>query len=169
MQKCTLEKCSTTYALIDRRCSQQLHAIANPSDEEVALPNSSITTKLLHNFNRLNPSDETMGKKKEIFFASKSFEMFEKCCYNQYFWRTSLVKNLIYWISKGNSSKWHLIRILLSIHFARMQMQNNIKNVYGEILRRNILKNECHLLHFRHKLLNIDYLLVWLWKQEFSL
>lgn len=36
------------YALSDKRCSQQLHAIANPSEEEVALPSSSMTIKLLH-------------------------------------------------------------------------------------------------------------------------
>lgn len=36
------------YALSDRRYSQQLHAIANPSEEEVALPSSSMTIKLLH-------------------------------------------------------------------------------------------------------------------------
>lgn len=35
------------YALRVSRCSQQLQAIANPSEEEVALPSSSITTRLL--------------------------------------------------------------------------------------------------------------------------
>lgn len=39
---------SNAYALSDNRCSQQLHAIANPSEEEVALPSSSMTIKLLH-------------------------------------------------------------------------------------------------------------------------
>jgi hypothetical protein len=36
-----------TYALVDKRYSQQLHAIANPSDVEVPLPSSSMTTRLL--------------------------------------------------------------------------------------------------------------------------
>lgn len=35
------------YALKASRCSQQLHAIANPSEEDVALPNSSTTIRLL--------------------------------------------------------------------------------------------------------------------------
>jgi hypothetical protein len=43
-----ITKISNNYALSDKRCSQQLHAIANPSDEEVALPSSSITIRLLH-------------------------------------------------------------------------------------------------------------------------
>jgi len=41
-------KRSNNYAFSDKRCSQQLQAIANPSDEEVALPSSSITIRLLH-------------------------------------------------------------------------------------------------------------------------
>lgn len=35
------------YALRERRCSQQLHAMANPSEEDVALPSSSMTIRLL--------------------------------------------------------------------------------------------------------------------------
>lgn len=35
------------YAFKASRCSQQLQAIANPSEEDVALPNSSTTIKLL--------------------------------------------------------------------------------------------------------------------------
>jgi len=42
------KKRKKNYALSDKRCSQQLHAIANPSMDEVALPSSSITIRLLH-------------------------------------------------------------------------------------------------------------------------
>lgn len=35
------------HDLSDKRCSQQLQAIANPSEEEVALPSSSMTIRLL--------------------------------------------------------------------------------------------------------------------------
>lgn len=41
------EKVKENYALKASRCSQQLHAIANPSEEDVALPNSSTTIRLL--------------------------------------------------------------------------------------------------------------------------
>lgn len=41
-------KRSNNYAFRDKRCSQQLQATANPSDEEVALPSSSITIRLLY-------------------------------------------------------------------------------------------------------------------------
>lgn len=56
------------YALIDKRCSQQLHAIANPSEEEVALPSSSMTIKLLH-FEALLRY-ETEGGASFVSFAS---------------------------------------------------------------------------------------------------
>lgn len=41
------------YAFTDSRYSQQLHAIANPSEEDVALPSSSITIRLLSQFNKI--------------------------------------------------------------------------------------------------------------------
>jgi hypothetical protein len=43
-----MEKWQRGYAFSDNKCSQQLHAIANPSEEDVALPSSSITTRLLY-------------------------------------------------------------------------------------------------------------------------
>ena len=46
--KVPLENSEKNYALSDRRCSQQLHEIAKPSEEEVALPSSSTTIKLLY-------------------------------------------------------------------------------------------------------------------------
>jgi hypothetical protein len=39
---------TVTYALRDNKCSQQLHAIAKPSTDDVARPSSSSKTKLLH-------------------------------------------------------------------------------------------------------------------------
>jgi hypothetical protein len=51
-----ITKISNNYALSDKRCSQQLHATANPSDEEVALPSSSITIRLLHQTKHLKLS-----------------------------------------------------------------------------------------------------------------
>ena len=46
--KVPIENSKMNYALSDRRCSQQLHEIAKPSEEEVALPSSSTTIKLLY-------------------------------------------------------------------------------------------------------------------------
>lgn len=42
-----MENWARGYAFSDKRYSQQLHAIANPSEEDVALPSSSITIRLL--------------------------------------------------------------------------------------------------------------------------
>lgn len=42
-----------SYAFSDNRYSQQLHAIANPSEEDVALPSSSITIRLLSQYNQI--------------------------------------------------------------------------------------------------------------------
>jgi hypothetical protein len=95
-------KCLATYALLDRRCSQQLHAIVNPSDEEVALPNSSITTKLLHNLTNLTPQKPWKMSKK--FLHANHL----KCLKNAVivtFFVAPAVQNTIDRISKGHSSK----------------------------------------------------------------
>lgn len=44
----TKREVKTDYDVRDSRRSQQLQAMENPSEEEVALPSSSMTTKLLH-------------------------------------------------------------------------------------------------------------------------
>lgn len=95
------------YALRDSKCSQQLHAIAKPSEEEVALPSSSITIKLLYHVS-------------QCYLCYISYTKMLTTSKDYYLWETFCMMNAVSFISVincNNRTTNKMVLFILVVHF----------------------------------------------------